>query len=248
MKMKHVLIGLLTCSSMLIATTKNQDNATDLLRWKGFNLGINSGVLINQTKGNVNPDGDLGESPGRSDAWHYDNLGFTAGGQLGYKYQISHFVIGAETDFNYSYLDGTRHDNRTVPTDPGGSDLEEKVIHHLDWFGTVRPIIGVGFNTIFFYATGGFAYGRIRSYTEIIYRADPYIGYDKDTKIGWSIGGGLEYGFCNKWSLKLEYLFIDLDNIGYRSFDTTGAQPTYYFYTKFKDEISAIRLALNWMF
>jgi len=251
MKFLYVFFSLIFFSSLVMANQTNSKDidSSDSLRWKGFNLGINSGLLINQTKGTLSPDGDLGPSPGRNDSWNYKNLGFTAGGQLGYKYQANLFVCGLETDFNYSYLKKNHFSARTVPSDPGGgSDISNDISHHMNWFGTFRPCLGLGFDTSFIYVTGGLAYGHVKSATEIIYRADPYIGSKNKTKLGWTIGGGLEYGFLKNWSFKLEYLFIDLGSLRYKVSDTTGFYPTYYFYTKLINKTSAVRLGLNWMF
>jgi outer membrane immunogenic protein len=35
-------------------------------------------------------------------------------------------------------------------------------------------------------------------------------GTASNTNVGWTAGGGLEYGFNRNWSAKLEYLHIDL--------------------------------------
>jgi outer membrane immunogenic protein len=36
------------------------------------------------------------------------------------------------------------------------------------------------------------------------------IGSVSNTNLGWAAGGGLEYAFANNWSVKLEYLYVDL--------------------------------------
>ena len=40
-------------------------------------------------------------------------------------------------------------------------------------------------------------------------------GSVSDTKIGWTIGGGLEWAFAYNWSLKGEYLYYDLGTLSH---------------------------------
>jgi len=35
-------------------------------------------------------------------------------------------------------------------------------------------------------------------------------GFISGTNSGWTAGGGLEYAWSNRWSVKAEYLFVDL--------------------------------------
>jgi len=56
---------------------------------------------------------------------------------------------------------------------------------------------------LFVYGTGGFAYGEVRH---------GFLGDFKDTKTGWTTGGGAEYApaFLPNVSAKVEYLYTDL--------------------------------------
>lgn len=91
---------------------------------------------------------------------------------------------------------------------------------NVDWFGTVRGRIGfTPFNPqLLLYATGGFAYGGVRNvfqYADIFPTVPSVLfggAYHDSTKTGWTVGGGAEYApieFPN-WSLKAEYLYVDL--------------------------------------
>jgi outer membrane immunogenic protein len=35
-------------------------------------------------------------------------------------------------------------------------------------------------------------------------------GSESDTRIGWTVGAGLEYALWSNWSVKVEYLYADL--------------------------------------
>ena len=79
--------------------------------------------------------------------------------------------------------------------------------------------------TLLAYATGGLAYGGVKSSANIsqdnlgIFGADPQAfsssGNYSGTRTGWVVGGGLEWMFAPNWSLKAEYLHYDLGRATY---------------------------------
>ncbi len=92
----------------------------------------------------------------------------------------------------------------------------------IDWFGTVRGRLGYVSGPNMFYVTGGLAYGDVeRSGNVVGLTRNPsgstrntFSGsYNHDTtKVGWAVGLGGE-GFLTvnpKWSVKGEYLYVDL--------------------------------------
>jgi len=74
--------------------------------WTGFTLGINAGAILNHTHGVLKPSGDFigydDYNALRTDSMNFSKTAFTGGVQLGYNYQYNWFLIGLETDFNYS--------------------------------------------------------------------------------------------------------------------------------------------------
>ena len=103
----------------------------------------------------------------------------------------------------------------------------------LGWFGTGRARAGFVAKNMLFYATGGLAYGRVsvsgnntstasadNSSNTIV---TPF-SYAK-TKLGWAAGGGIEAATSegSRFTVKLEYLHLDLGSIGARSFGSTPA-------------------------
>ena len=57
------------------------------------------------------------------------------------------------------------------------------------------------------YVTGGAAFGDIK--TSVTGQPDC-----TSTKIGWTVGGGLEAALAGPWTAKLEYLYVDLGRGG----------------------------------
>jgi len=125
--------------------------------------------------------------------------GFIGGGQLGYNVQLdNNIVIGIEADIQGSDV----------------SDTAFGVESKMDYFGTVRGRIGYAFDHILPYFTGGWAWGHNKV-------TDQFTGFEtSNTLSGWTIGGGVEYAFTNNWTVKAEYLYMDL---GSDYYDSIGA-------------------------
>jgi outer membrane immunogenic protein len=79
----------------------------------------------------------------------------------------------------------------------------------IDWFGTVRARAGIlASPRVLLYATGGLAYGDVRT-SETIGLAG--FGFSNtETRVGWTVGAGIEGAIGGNWTAKLEYLYLDL--------------------------------------
>jgi outer membrane immunogenic protein len=117
--------------------------------------------------------------------------GLAIGGQGGYNWQVGQFVYGVEADLQGS----------------GANDTFAAWKFSNPWFGTARGRVGVAFNNILLYGTGGLAFGGGQ--------VDLGGLSESNTHIGWALGGGMEVGFTPNWSAKVEYLYIDLSNQTY---------------------------------
>ena len=67
------------------------------------------------------------------------------------------------------------------------------------------------------YGTGGLAFGQVKSASTVAFTttADTYAGSIDDTRFGWTVGGGGEWMIAPQWSIKAEYLFVDLGRASY---------------------------------
>jgi outer membrane immunogenic protein len=72
------------------------------------------------------------------------------------------------------------------------------------------------------------------------------VGSASQTHAGWTAGGGVEYALSAPWSVKVEYLHVDLGRETYNmpstSFPVTGMQAT----TTFHENL--VRAGLNYKF
>ncbi|WP_249153093.1 outer membrane protein [Bradyrhizobium sp. AUGA SZCCT0240] len=89
--------------------------------------------------------------------------------------------------------------------------------YKLDWFGTVRGRVGfVPTERVLLYATGGLAYGHLLASAPLI-----PLSWGS-TRAGWTVGAGAEAAIDRNWSVKLEYLYMDLGDIGSGSASPTN--------------------------
>lgn len=143
-------------------------------------------------------------------------MGFFGGAQLGYIHQIlgTGIVIGAETDFQGSGMSGTS--SGIGSRNYNGSYFPLITNRQsIDWFGTVRGRIGYAVvPSLLVFGTGGFAYGGGTSETNILYSDFKEIGGNSTSfgSTGWTVGGGVEWVLWNNWSMKTEYLYVNLGN------------------------------------
>ena len=158
-----------------------------------------------------------------------NNFGVTGGVQLGCNYQIApRFVIGLEGDFNGSSL----RERINAAYGPAGpfvgigaalaSSHTEVVAKDLRWFSTVRGRAGFTLDHLFFYGTAGLAIADYASSTNVTFGNDQFFlsgsvfqGSTSRTRTGWVAGLGVEWALSNNWSVKGEWLHLDVGSISY---------------------------------
>jgi outer membrane immunogenic protein len=122
--------------------------------------------------------------------------GAFAGSTFGYNLQVGNVVYGIEGDIDYSWMRGTNG----IAAPCSGCEVRN---HYL---ATVRGRLGYAWDRWLPYVTGGAAIGDIQIST-------PAGNIQRTEKVGWTLGGGVEYAFsASKWSAKLEYLYANLGN------------------------------------
>ncbi|WP_296522524.1 outer membrane protein [Rhodoplanes sp.] len=138
--------------------------------------------------------------------------GALGGLQAGYNFQSGRFVFGLETDFQWT---GQRGDTTVCAIGCVTGSAFTTVDHKLAWFGTGRGRVGVTVDRYLVYATGGLAYGRINSdyAAGFIGGAAALLSTDR-TRVGWTAGAGVEAFLTRNWTVKLEYLYVDLGDYG----------------------------------
>lgn len=189
--------------------------------WTGCYVGLNGGYGWGNNHSLLAPSADpasqafwdpaffAGAAPSN---FSWQNTGGVAGGQFGCNYQTGAFVFGIETDLDWANVRGSE----TISTAgvvgfvPGffasGTNLH--------WLGTTRGRVGFAVDHWLFYATGGVAYGNVGYGLAFAFPAtnDFQTISASQTNVGWTAGAGVEWAITNNWTVKAEYLYVDLGN------------------------------------
>lgn len=148
--------------------------------------------------------------------------GFTGGGQIGYNLQSGNVVFGAEFDVEAFNLKLSRQASGAylVSVLPGLAGNTFTVTSSLDtrWLFTARARLGLAFDSVLVFATGGLAVTDLRaSHTFSDTHVIPAIGAGawsgSKTKTGWTAGGGIEWAAGRYWTVKVEYLYLNFGSV-----------------------------------
>jgi outer membrane immunogenic protein len=173
--------------------TKAPPPAPILFSWTGFYVGLNAGgKWLNNTNDTVTVGGT-------TVTFGNDDSSWIAGGQIGYNWQApgSPWVFGIEGDidahdFNRSFVFATA----VGPFVAGDAFSVES-----HWQASLRGRIGYAVDRVLFYGTGGVAFTQVKGTASLV-----GIGTvtDDNTRVGATVGGGLEWAVWNNISLGVE--------------------------------------------
>jgi outer membrane immunogenic protein len=229
--------------------------------WTGFYIGGNVGYSwgrSSDTSTLTNGAGTVLFTSGGS-----SNLdGVIGGGQIGYNWEMQNWLFGLEADIqgadergSRSFTCGTGVCTPATPI-PGvlpifnpGPAVPVTLAQKIDWFGTVRGRIGLlATPSVLLYGTGGLAYGGVNT-SETIGAAA--LGFSNtDTRVGWTLGAGIEGALGGGWSAKLEYLYMDLGKTSDSSLTPIAALGGGFISSDFNSRITdnILRVGVNYKF
>lgn len=172
----------------------------DYFTWTGFYVGANAGFAFGNTTTT-----DILATNGlpwvkNGASWNNGLSGLTGGAQAGYNVQYGGLVLGVEGDVGYLGATGTAPYpllTTTIATTNGGV------------LATARARVGFTIDHVLVYGTGGWAGVDARSNVS---QATGVLLNTSSTgfQSGWAAGGGIEWAFAPRWSLKGEYLHYDV--------------------------------------
>jgi outer membrane immunogenic protein len=231
---KFIRASAVTVGALAVAT---QVNAADLYSggglkdapvyapapmWTGFYFGTHLGADWSsiQTGRNVWIDGAGDTLPGFGGT-NLTSTGAFGGGQLGYNWQTSNFVLGLEVDLGASGNE-SRTGHALTALDSTGTFVDKTavVVFKTDggFYGDVTGRLGYAWGPALLYAKGGFAWldtslEAASRVTETIPVGTAVSSYSHDVTLdGWTVGGGVEYMLSPNWTMKVEYLHFDFNN------------------------------------
>jgi len=171
--------------------------------WSGFYIGLNGGGgWAHNCWTNTSTLG-VATIPAAAEGCHNAN-GAVAGGQVGYRWQSSNWVFGAEAQGDWASFKGSNASTFT----PGLTNRTK-----VNGLGLFTGQVGYAFGDALWYVKGGGAvvsdsYNGITTATGIVTDAA------SQTRWGGTVGTGVEFGFAPNWSVAVEYdhLFMGKSN------------------------------------
>jgi outer membrane immunogenic protein len=197
--------------------------------WAGFYIGANAGGAW----GSFDPSTTTTFTPVRSGGYFLaaDVPGvnaagqqsikpsaFTGGFELGYNFQAGNFVYGLEGDIESFHLSGSSTSGAVfypfgVSCSLGNSCFTMNAAAHTDWLATARGRLGIAANNWLFFATGGAAFTTLNGSFSFADSLSTESGSIQSTRVGYTVGGGVESRLWGNWSVKGEYLFVDFGQV-----------------------------------
>ncbi|HEX2840362.1 outer membrane protein [Hyphomicrobium sp.] len=225
--------------------------------WSGLYVGVHGGYATGDW------DVDLSKTTGAliySDPFVPDQRslsddgGWLGGFQVGGNYQTGNLVIGIEADASWTNAEASGQFETTTagPCAPN-SCTQWNIDSELEVFGTVRGRLGFVAGNALLYGTAGLAWGVTDSREASQHNGPTFPDAGGRTSgdtnhIGWTAGVGAEWKFDPNWSLKGEYLYVDLGKENYSLTGTvspTSSTPWEEHYAQ-KLELHTFRVGLNY--
>jgi outer membrane immunogenic protein len=124
--------------------------------------------------------------------------GFFVGGLAGAQWQWNWAVLGLEVEGNWADIDGDE------PIPPPADNL---LTSEINSFGSLSGKLGVAWDRVLLYGTGGLAVGDIETGQSV-----PSLGFafsDSEIYFGWTAGAGIDVAVTNHIIVGAQYRFYD---------------------------------------
>lgn len=163
----------------------------------------------------------------------HDGDGWLGGGQIGFNYQAGQFVVGAEFSGSWADINGS-HGAALTPGDTYKSDVNSIFL--------LTGRVGLAVDRMLLYVNGGGAWVR----DQFEYNAAGVgTSTTKQSRTGWTVGAGVEYGLTPNWSIAAQYNYIDL---GDKSVGFGGGAAPFPFTDNVDQQVHLATVRLNYRF
>jgi outer membrane immunogenic protein len=190
--------------------------------WTGLYAGLNGGASLGR-----NHTSDTTLVPGQAfpvfgaDSFNNAPIGGIFGGQVGWNWQAApSWMVGLEADAQWSGQSVSACVSACLPAGAAGTLLSLNDEQKLTWFGTARGRIGwIAPSGTLWYATGGAAWGHVEQTLTLtgtpgfFAAGTTSVASFAHDRVGWTVGGGVEAPLTGNWSVKAEYLYVDLGSV-----------------------------------
>jgi outer membrane immunogenic protein len=185
--------------------------------WTGIYVGghIGGGMLVDSVSQN-------GVSTGGFNLAGTGNLrptGVIGGAQVGANYEFVPWVVGIEGSWTDSGINGNALIGCTGPCAIGTTAIaQERFTSEAQWFAALTGRFGYAANDWLFYGKAGGAWMNVR-YTEDLLTTGGVTAVPNqvltDSRTGFTVGAGIEFGLVENLSGKIEYDFYDFGSKNY---------------------------------
>src|SRR2546430_3047342 len=187
--------------------------------WSGCYIGASAGTSSGRSQHFTTAGSTISPSPvlitaGAPITDSFNLSGFIAGGTLGCNWQWGAWVFGIEGDGSATNKSGQGFETVFVPVGGAGSSFFISETQER-WLVTARGRLGLtnfwwfGPSTLV-YVTGGGAWAKIDVSEWDGRNPTRFAHQESNTRSGWTVGAGYEYALGYGWSVKGEYLYVDL--------------------------------------
>jgi outer membrane immunogenic protein len=209
-------------------TLQRQPAAATLPSWAGPYIGAQGGYLSG---------GGVTTFPG-SDEFHFiDPTGFAGGVVAGAAMQWGRIVGGLEGDLSFVAAKSTI--NTGLAPDPTITQMQTAI----NWNGHVRGRLGYGFDRALIFAAGGLALAGVEN--KAFDNGAGATATWNDTRVGWTVGAGVDYRVAPQATVRLEYLY---DNYGSQALAAQTVGVTTFAEREHKLDTHTLRAGVNWHF
>jgi len=164
--------------------------------WSGLYIGLNGGY-------------DFGTANWNSTG-NFSTRGGIVGGTIGVNFPYGPVIFGFEGDIDWADVNGNTSPAQCFAAGgllAAGPVCEVKI----STIGTARARLGYSFDRALVFVSAGGAFGFVRG------GLNPPAMFDSGFALGWAAGGGVEFALVENWTVKAEYLFVNLGNVSCNS-------------------------------
>lgn len=206
--------------------------------------GAYAGLSLGYGSGNEDPV-DITAFPGATGAT-FGSLkpeGWLGVVQAGANLQYGNLIVGVEGDLQLSDFHA-----ETSATQGGVAATSTSDV---DWYGSLRPRLGIATGPALIYATGGLAFGGLTGSINAVGPAGETatLATSTDVALGYTVGGGIEYALNDAISLRGEYQFTHLSaeargTVFDAGGNNTGIEPN----SSINADMHTVKVGLNFHF
>jgi outer membrane immunogenic protein len=203
--------------------------------WGGCYVGVNGGGAVAGTSDYVagtgsstatsSLNGVTVTAPGYTEGglpgtdFSHNVSGGIVGGHVGCQYQWGTFVFGLEGSGDWANVNGSTTVSFVAPS---GFLASDSFSSRLNWLATATPRLGYAWTNWLFYAKGGLAGGQDNvTFTRLNGSNAGDFFSVTESRVGYTVGAGIEWMFTPRWILGVEYNYVDFGRTSVGGFATS---------------------------